>query len=95
MLHDEVQDFVALVDGVDRDDVRVAERRGGSRFAFEALDHPLSHREQRRREHLDRHLAIQCQIVGEVDGGHAATSDFDQDLVLAERRAPQRGELRL
>jgi len=44
---------------------------------------------------LERHRTLVLEIAGEVDRGHAAAPDFDQDLVLSERRTPQRGELRL
>ena len=93
VLHDEVQDLIALADGVDRDDVRVAQRRSGARFALEPLDHSFSHEQQCRRQHFDRDLAVQRQIVAEIYRCHAAMPELEQDLVLAERGPPQRFEL--
>ena len=89
MLHHEVQDLAALSDGVDRDDVRVAERRSRARLALEALDHAFSHKQQRGRQHLDRDFAVERQIVREIHGRHAAMPELEQDLVLAECRLSQ------
>ena len=75
---------------VDRDDMRVAERGRRPRFALEALDHAGAHLKQGRREHLDRHLAIQREVMGEVDGGHAAAPQHTEDFVFAERGAAER-----
>ena len=38
------------------------------------------------RHHLDRDLAVQRDLVGQVDRGHAALPDLLDDLVLAQRR---------
>ena len=93
VLHDEVQDVLAFLDGVDGNDVGMAQRRGSARLPFEALDHALPHEQQGRRQHLDRHLAVEGEIVGEVHGGHPPTPQLGEDLVLAERCFAQGIEL--
>ena len=45
VLHDEVQDLLALLDGVNGDDVRMTQRCGRARLALEPLDHPLAHQQ--------------------------------------------------
>jgi hypothetical protein len=34
-----------------------------------------------RSEHLDRHLAMMFEIVGQADRGHSAAAEFAQDTV--------------
>src|SRR2546425_10467041 len=95
MLHHEIENLIALLDGVDRDDMRMAERRGGAYLTLEALDHAFSHEQQGGRQHLDCDFAVERQVVGEVDSGHATAADLGEDLVLPQGRSPQRSELRL
>jgi hypothetical protein len=73
---------IAVVDGidiVDRDDVRVVQGRGGSRFLGEA---PLALGTLRAGvQDLDRDLPTQTVVVGFVDDAHAAASDFASDQI--------------
>jgi len=71
---------------------------------LKALHHALPHEQQCGREHLDGDLAVERDVVGEVDRRHPPTPNLDQDLVLphsrgvAARRAappPRPGALRL
>ena len=89
VFHDEIQDALALLHGIDGDDVRMAERGGGARLALEPLHHPLSHVEQGGRQHLDRHLAVEGEVVGQVDRGHPAAPQLCENLVFAQRGLPQ------
>ena len=73
----------------------MAERRGGACLTLEALDHAFSHEQQGGCQHLDCDFAVERQVVGEVDSGHATAADCGEDLVLTQRRSPQRRELRL
>jgi hypothetical protein len=61
----------------DADDVRVVQRRGGPGLAQEALQRelllvPPAHRGQ----HLDRDLAVQFEVFGQVDRAHAAAAEL-------------------
>ena len=72
--HGEVEDPVGLSGVVHRDDVRMFERGGGSALP----DEPLPERLvlcQRRVQHLQRDLAPQPQVAGEVDHRHRAAAD--------------------
>ena len=93
VFHDEVQDLLVFLHRVDGNDVRVTERGGGPCLALESLDHPFAHEQQRRRQYLDRHLAVQREVVGQVHGGHPAMTQFGEDLVRAERRLTEGVEL--
>ena len=44
------------------------------------------HRGQLRPEHLERHLAPVLEVVGEVDGGHAAAAELTLEAVAARER---------
>ena len=73
---------------VDRHDVRVVQVGDGDRLVPEALDHPVA-QQQARRHHLDRHLSVERDLVGQEDRGHAAASQLAADLELAQRRAAE------
>lgn len=79
--HDEVHETVDLAKREERHDVRMIEARRRSRFAPEAFA------EVRRsgvlgREHLDGHVAIERELVRQIDRAHAAASEQPFDAVL-------------
>ncbi len=82
-LHHHVARAAVFADVVDGDDVGVAEPAGDLGFAHEALDGVGAIQERLGQElHSDR--ALQGQVLGFVDGGHAAAANAAQDAVLAE-----------
>ena len=81
--HRDEQDAVGLVRVVDRHDVRVVDRSGELRFAEEPVAEPLAVRELGR-EQLERHLASEPDVLGEVDHAHAAPPDHALDPVATE-----------
>ena len=93
VLHRDVGRAAALEVVVDRDDVRVAERAGEPGLAQEAAgDGGLGALQER--ELLERDVAVELALAGEVDGRHAAAADLAEDLVSADtpyrRHAPNR-----
>ncbi len=54
--------------------------RGGRDFAQESLG--AQRGREFRPEHLDCHLALVLQVLGEIDGGHPAGAQLAHDLVL-------------
>jgi hypothetical protein len=68
---------------VDRQDVRMRERRDGLRFALEAFA-CVGVDGQVRRQDLDRHVAGEPGVVGTVHLAHPACAQRCQDLVLTE-----------
>jgi hypothetical protein len=90
VLHDEVQDAVAFLDRVDGNDVRMTQRGRRPRLAFEPLHHAFSHEEQGRRQHLDRHFAIEREVVRQIHRGHPAAPQLAADLVFAQCGPAQR-----
>ena len=73
--HDEVDEIVALFDGVDRNDVRVIQLGRGLGFAQESLTN-VGAEAQLRRQHFDRDLALQPFVTRAVHDAHAATTHF-------------------
>ena len=87
--HDEIV-AVGRLDFVNRDDVRVIERRGGVRF----LDKPATAilvADAVRRQHLDRDLAVEPRIAGAIHLAHPTGADEREDLVRPECRARLEG----
>ena len=74
VLHHEVHDVFALLDRKNGNDMRMAERGRRPRFALEPLHHTLAHQEQGRRKHFDRDFAVEGDIMGQIDRGHAAVA---------------------
>ncbi len=72
---------------VDGNDVGMIQGRGGLRFPLEAFD-AVAER-QLRRQHLDGHLAVQGQLVGEVHHRHSAAAERTPNLKLADGVLPQ------
>ncbi len=87
-LHDEEVEPVGAFDGVDRDDVRVVEPGGGLRLLLEPRD-DLGVARELRRQHLDRHLALEREVVGEEDGAHAARAEQPLDHVASVEQPRQ------
>ena len=44
-------------------------------------------------EDLDRHLAVVLEVVGELDGGHAAAAELALEGVAARERGGEPGEM--
>ena len=74
---------------VDRDDVRVVDRRGQPRLAQEPLAeaHVLG---QLRREDLQRDVAVEREVVGAVDDAHPAAAEQRLQPVAGQLRAETR-----
>ena len=69
-LHRDPRNGAGLADLVDRDDVRVVQRRGGARLLLEAGE-PVRVGRERLRQHLDRDFAAQPRIARLVHLSHA------------------------
>ena len=77
--HDVVEEAVGLAGVEQRQDVRVLQPGGDADLAGEALG--AEGRGELGAEHLDGDLAVVLQVVGEVDGGHAALAELALDPV--------------
>ncbi len=77
--HHVVEEAFGLARIVQREDVRVLELRRGLDLGEEAL--LAHHGRELGPEHLDRHPAVVLQVIGEVDGGHAALAELPLDAV--------------
>jgi hypothetical protein len=85
--HHEIELAVGrLIDLVDGADIGMVERRGGPRLPQKPLLGPLITREVRR-EHFDRHDAVEARIAGPVHRPHAAGPEWGNDFVRAEASA--------
>src|SRR5207244_4509099 len=78
-LHGDVEGGVRGADVVNRDDVRMAQRRGGSGFLLEALA-AVGVRGELAGQHLDGDLAAQPRIPCAVDLSHASGAQRREDL---------------
>jgi hypothetical protein len=88
--HHERGEIRCLLETVDRSDVRMVQRREHFGFrlkAGEAID-ICGHR---RREYLDRDLALQVRVGGAIRLAHAAHAEFGHDLIGTKARADHRG----
>ena len=81
---------VGRLDLVDRDDVRVVERRGGFGFLKESLATRLV-RHAVVREDLDRDLAPQPRVARAIDLAHATRAKQREDFIRAEMRPGGQG----
>ena len=72
-----------LPDVVDRQDVRMIQRRRRARLVLQPLAQILV-RPHRRRQDLQRHRPLQLRIVREIHLTHPPRSDERADLVTAE-----------
>ncbi len=83
-LHRHVRLVVVLAAGVDRDDVRVAQRGGRACLAEEPVQDFLV--VDLLADHLDRHLAIQLRVAAKVDRAHPPGANLPEDLEVADSR---------
>src|SRR5713226_4785861 len=81
--HHERGDATAFFEAMNTADVRVIQRRERFRFTLKAGD-PLGVRDERVRQDLDRHVAIQLRVARFIDLAHAAGPKGREDLVWAE-----------
>ena len=89
-LHREEHPALVLALVVDGDDVGVAEPGGRPGLAAEPADEGLVGGEARAHD-LQRHLAVEPLVEGDVDRGHAAVGDVRQHAVPAGRAPGRRG----
>jgi hypothetical protein len=75
---------LVLAEFVDRDDIRMAEAGGGSRFANESL--PNIFAVDVVAEDLNDDETVELGIACKVQGTHAALTDAVNDLILPEGR---------
>ena len=75
---------VVLGDLVNRADVRMVERGRGARFAPEPFDVAVRRARHLRRQELQRDLAAERQIFGEIDDAHPAAAEQRLDSVVAD-----------
>ena len=80
VLHDDEGAVLVLADVKDLDDVRVVEPGGEARLAREPLAHLVVAGEVVGEE-LDGDLAVELQVTGAVDRGHAAVAQPVLELV--------------
>ena len=71
-----------VADVVDRQNVRVVERRDRAGFALESQQ-PFLVAERARREHFQRELAAQADVLGQIHLRHAAGSERRQHTVVS------------
>jgi hypothetical protein len=83
VLHDDEGRAVVGADLVDRHDVRMIERGGGTRLLREARQRVLL-RGEPRREHLDRDFAPELRIACDKDFAHAARADRAEHFVVTK-----------
>ncbi|MFO1077572.1 MAG: hypothetical protein U1E73_07585 [Planctomycetota bacterium] len=85
VFHLEGEQLAVVDDAVDGDDVFVADLGERARLLQEAAP-ALRRQPERVRQHLQRDLAVELLLAGEVDGAHAAAADLAHDLVAEQRR---------
>ena len=78
-LHHDRADAVAVLQAVDRRDVGMVQRRQHLGFALEARQ-ALGIGGERRRQDLDRHLALEPRVGGAIDLAHTAGAERRDDL---------------
>ena len=82
-LHGDIAGALVLEELVDGDDIRMAERPGQPRLAEEALD-AARIGGVKRGELLERHVAVEVGLPGQVDERHAAPADLTEQLVAPD-----------
>ncbi len=90
-LHDEIEQRLVFLDGVDRDDIGMGERRRRAGLPLESLGGPLA-RKQGGKHDLDGHLAIQGEVVRQVDHRHATATQLREDFIVPDGRIAERVE---
>ena len=91
--HRQVEDRVDLVCVVDRDHVRVVERRGELRLAQKPGAEVRVVGEVGR-DHLQRHSPLESRVTGEEDRSHPAAAEDGLDRVRPELVADVHGHVR-
>ena len=91
ILHRDIAQPVVLADIVDRDDIRVPQIRSGDGLAIETPGE-LGIDRQLRRQHLERHRALEQGIARAVHARHAAAPDLFLDQVAAQLLSDQTGQ---
>ena len=88
--HDIIQEVVRLPRVMQRQDVRVLQVRRGLDLGEKAVG--ADDGRELGPQHLDGHLPIVLEVLGEVDGGHAARAQLALDPVaVGQRRDEPRG----
>ena len=82
----------AFFEAVDRGDVRMIQRGEDFRFALETRE-PIGIGRERRRQDLDRDLALELRVGRPIHLPHAAFADRRGDVVDAEARAGSQGQM--
>ena len=82
-LHHDRADAVALLEAVDRGDVRMVQRGQHFGFALEA-GQALGIAGDRGRQHLDGDLALEARVDRSIHLAHAAGTERGDDLVRTE-----------
>ena len=80
--HDEEHEPARLTDAMDRHDVRVRKASRRPCLAHEALAR-LGGPRHRRGQDLDRYVAVELHVAGEIDDAHAAAAELALEGVLA------------
>ena len=88
--HDVEQEAVRLAGIVERQDVRMREVGRGFDLGQETLG--TDHGSEFRLQNFERHLAVVLQVVGQVDRGHAALTEFALDGVAAFESRVEAGD---
>src|SRR5689334_11873056 len=84
--HDEVDEPVPLVDAVDRNDVGMAELRGGLGLFQEPRPNLTAERELGG-EQLDRDGSFQSAILRLIDDSHPSSADLTVELIVGTEHA--------
>jgi hypothetical protein len=80
---------IEFLEGIDRRDSRMGQRRGGTGFAPKPLPAAFVAGEPRR-QGLQRDRPAQPHVFGEIDDAHAALAEHPLDPVLADLPAGER-----
>ena len=83
-LHRDEVRAISLRNLMNRDDIRMAERRGRPRLLHKAPP-PLRIRHLARQQQLERHEPVELRIARLVDHAHAALSQLFEHLEVGER----------
>ena len=82
----------AVFEAVDRGDVRMVQGGEHFRFALKTRE-PIGIGRERRRQDLDRDLALEFRVGRPIHLPHAAFADRRGDVVDAEARAGSQGQM--
>ena len=92
--HHEIDKARHLAERVQRHDMRVTQARGGACLAPEAFPH-LGRARVLGGQHLDGDIAVERELVGQVDGAHPSAPEEALDPVLKTDRLGERLEKRV